>query len=49
MSNFNSSIYFGTPVWTNNVPEFVQPMNKVCDKYIKNLQSSYKVILNICI
>ena len=36
MSNFNSSIYFGTPVWTNNVPEFVQPMNKLCDKYINN-------------
>jgi uncharacterized protein (TIGR02466 family) len=40
MSNFNSSIYFGTPVWTNNVPEFVQPMNKVCDKYIKNAKKN---------
>ena len=35
MSDFNSSIYFGTPVWTNNVPEFLTPMNKLCDKYIK--------------
>ena len=40
MSNFNSSIYFGTPVWTNNDPEFVQPMNKVCDKYIKNAKKN---------
>ena len=40
MSNFNSSIYFGTPVWTNNVPEFVQPMNKVCDKYIKKAKKN---------
>jgi hypothetical protein len=35
MSNFNSSIYFGTPVWTNEVPEFLTPINKLCDKYIK--------------
>ena len=35
MSDFNSSIYFGTPVWTNDVPEFLTPMNKLCDKYIK--------------
>jgi hypothetical protein len=26
MSNFNSSVYFGTPVWTNNVPEFIKPL-----------------------
>ena len=35
MSNFNSSVYFGTPVWTNNVPEFIKPLNKLADKYIK--------------
>ena len=40
MSQFNASVYFGTPVWTNNVPEFVQPMNKVCDKYIKNAKKN---------
>ncbi len=40
MSNFNSSIYFGTPVWTNDVPEFLTPMNKLCDKYIKQAKKN---------
>jgi hypothetical protein len=35
MSDFNHSVYFGTPVWTNDIPEFLTPMNKLCDKYIK--------------
>jgi len=35
MNSFNANIYFGTPVWTNEVPEFIQPINKLTDKYIK--------------
>jgi len=35
MSNFSSNVYFGTPVWSNDVPEFIQPINKLADKYIK--------------
>ena len=46
MSNFNANVYFGTPVWTNEVPEFIQPINKLADKYIKkakkDLQPSIK-------
>jgi len=40
MSNFNASVYFGTPVWTNDVPEFIKPINKLSDKYIKNAQKN---------
>ena len=40
MSNFNASVYFGTPVWTNEVPEFIQPINKLGDKYIKNAKKN---------
>ena len=40
MSNFNASIYFGTPVWTNQVPEFIKPINKLADKYIKNAKKN---------
>ena len=46
MSNFNSSIYFGTPVWTNDVPEFLTPMNKLCDKYIKQAKKNLLPTLN---
>ena len=35
MSKFNANVYFGTPVWTNEVPEFIKPINKLADKYIK--------------
>tara|TARA_R100001086_G_scaffold173379_1_gene94963 strand:- start:379 stop:783 length:405 start_codon:yes stop_codon:yes gene_type:complete len=35
MSNFNASVYFGTPMWSNEVPEFIKPINKLSDKYIK--------------
>jgi len=35
MSKFNIAVYFGTPVWTNDVPEFLKPINKLADKYIK--------------
>tara|TARA_R100000656_G_scaffold108813_1_gene80894 strand:- start:828 stop:1505 length:678 start_codon:yes stop_codon:yes gene_type:complete len=35
MNKFNASVYFGTPVWTNEVPEFIKPINKLADRYIK--------------
>jgi len=40
MSNFNVSVYFGTPVWFNNVPEFIKPLNKLADKYIKDAKKT---------
>ena len=40
MSNFNASVYFGTPVWSNEVPEFIQPINKLGDKYIKQAKKN---------
>ena len=40
MSNFNANVYFGTPVWTNEVPEFIKPINKLADKYIKNAKKN---------
>ena len=36
MSQSTTNVYFGTPVWTNEVPEFIKPINKLSDKYIKN-------------
>ena len=40
MSNFKASIYFGTPVWTNDIPEFIKPINKLADKYIKHAKKN---------
>jgi len=40
MTQFNANVYFGTPVWTNVVPEFIKPINKLSDKYIKNAQKN---------
>jgi hypothetical protein len=31
----NSSIYFSTPVYSIEIPEWVDHVDKVCDKYIK--------------
>ena len=40
MSKFNANVYFGTPVWTTEVPEFINPINKLADKYIKNAKKN---------
>ena len=40
MTQFNANVYFGTPVWTNVVPEFIKPINKLSDKYIKNAKKN---------
>ena len=40
MSQFNMNVYFGTPVWTNEVPEFIKPINKLSDKYLKNAKKN---------
>ena len=40
MSKFDVGVYFGTPVWTNQVPEFIQPMNKLADKYLKTAKKN---------
>jgi hypothetical protein len=32
----NSSIYFSSPVYSIEIPEWVDDANKVCDKYIKD-------------
>ena len=40
MSPFKANIYFGTPVWINEVPEFIKPINKLSDKYIKEAKKN---------
>jgi hypothetical protein len=45
MSRFNANIYFGTPVWTNDVPEFIKPINKLADKYIKKAKKDLLPVL----
>ena len=36
----NSSIYFSTPVYSIEIPEWVDDTNKVCDKYIKEAKKN---------
>ena len=38
----NSSIYFSTPIYSIEIPEWVSHVDKVCDKYIK---AAKKIIL----
>jgi len=45
MSKFTASVYFGTPVWSNEIPEFIKPLNKLCDKYIKNAKKNLSPVL----
>jgi len=40
MNNFKANVYFGTPVWINDVPEFIKPINKLANKYIKNAKKN---------
>jgi hypothetical protein len=42
----NSSIYFSTPVYSIEIPEWVDHVDKVCDKYIKAAKENNKKILN---
>ena len=36
----NSSIYFSSPVYSIEIPEWVDDANKVCDKYIKDAKKN---------
>ena len=36
----NSSIYFSSPVYSIEIPEWVEDTNKVCDKYIKEAKKN---------
>ena len=36
----NSSIYFSSPVYSIEIPEWVDDANKVCDKYIKEAKKN---------
>ena len=38
----NSSIYFSTPVYSIEIPEWVDHVDKVCDKYIKAAKENNK-------
>jgi hypothetical protein len=38
----NSSIYFSTPVYSIEIPEWVNHVDKVCDKYIKAAKDNNK-------
>jgi hypothetical protein len=40
-----SSIYFSSPIYSIEIPEWVDDANKVCDKYIKEARkNNVKVI-----
>ena len=44
----NSSIYFSSPVYSIEIPEWVDDANKVCDKYIKeSKKNNAKAIKNV--
>ena len=34
--------YFKTPIWSEQKPEWVKPLNKLCDGYIENTKDLYK-------
>ena len=38
--NLKTSIYFQSPIFHIEVPEFVKDVNKVCDGYIKNAKKN---------
>ena len=41
-NQLTSSIYFSTPVFYIEIPEWVDNINKICDKYIKDAKKSNK-------
>jgi len=42
---FSSFVYFGTPVWTAEVPQFLPSMLKMSDQYIKDAKKHLKPTL----
>ena len=39
-----AAIYFSSPVYSIDIPEWVNSVNKVCDKYVKNAKDNNKKI-----
>jgi hypothetical protein len=39
-----ASVYFSSPVYSIEIPEWVDDVNKVCDKYIKDAK---KIMLKL--
>ena len=40
-----SSIYFSSPIYTIEIPEWVNKTNKICDKFIKEAKKNYTKII----
>ena len=38
----NSEVYFQTPIWVEQQLEWVKPLNKICDGYIKEAKNLHK-------
>jgi len=45
MGQFKANIYFGTPVWIADVPDFLKPMLKVSDRYIQQARKNLRPII----
>jgi len=41
----SASVYFSTPVYSIEIPEWVEHVNKVCDKYIKAAKDNNKQVI----
>jgi hypothetical protein len=36
----SASIYFSSPIYSIEIPEWVDDTNKICDKYIKKVKKN---------
>jgi hypothetical protein len=39
------SLYFETPIYSTEIPEWVDDLNKICDKYIKDSKNNNKIVI----
>jgi hypothetical protein len=44
--NINSSVYFPSVIYTIEIPEWVDEIDKICDEYIEDSIKNSKEILN---
>ena len=45
IEKLSASIYFGSPIYSIEIPEWVDDVNKVCDKYIKDSKKNNAKII----
>ena len=45
VEKINSSLYFSSPLYIIEIPQWIHNINKICDKYLKQAKKIMKKLL----